>query len=542
MKYSSWNIKLKYPRNPIKEIVRERMKRSGFVLSPKYESLSDPKTIHDLSKASKILKKAITDGRTIGIFMDYDADGVCAGAILYKAIRMLKGDCEYYVPRRSEGYGLSRKALDDFRKKNVDLVVTVDCGIRNIAEIEYAKKLQLDIIVTDHHLIGEKKPKALATVHPALKNDNTFSQYSGAGIALQLARELLDKDEKTKWFLDLASISTVADVVPLIGENRVIVKYGLIVINKTRNLGLKYLIEKADLSKKEIGTYELGYMIAPRLNAAGRLARPIDSFRLLITQNTDEAKQLSEKLNKYNKIRQKQLSDSMEEALIITKKQELYQNNIILIRGKWNEGIVGLIAGKITQEYHLPSIVLAEVDGKLKGSARSIPKIDITKLISKFRNYLFSYGGHQQAAGLSLKRGRFKSLKNALEKEAKKIDKKIFARELEIDALVKMNDLNLDFARDLQKLSPFGMGNPQVVLCLKRIYVERMRLVGRDNNHLNLLLCSEDKFCKAILFNYNEKVFELEEGQEFDLAFRVMIDSWRGKDKINLHILDAKKS
>lgn len=541
MKYSSWNIKLKYPKDPIKEIARERMKRSGFILSPEYESLSDPKTIYDLDKASKILKKEISNGKTIGIFMDYDADGVCAGAILYKSIIILGGKCEYYVSQRSEGYGLSKKAVEDFKKKDVGLVVTVDCGIRNIEEIEYARKLQINVIVTDHHLIGDQLPNAIAIVHPSLKNNNSFSQYSGAGVALQLARELLDKNEKTKWFLDLASISTVADVVPLLEDNRVIVKYGLIVINKTKNIGLKYLIEKAGLSEKDIGTYELGYMIAPRLNAAGRLARPIDSFKLLITQSVDEAKQLSEKLNKYNEVRQKQLSDSMEEALIITKKQRLYKNNIILIKGKWNEGIVGLIAGKITQEYHLPSIVLTEVDGKLKGSARSISTIDITKLISKYKKNLLSFGGHKQAAGLSLKHNKFKSFKSDLEREARKLNEKKFIRKLEIDALVKMDDINLNFARDLEKLSPYGMGNPQIVFSLEKIYIKQMRLVGKYNSHLSLSLCDEDKFCKAILFDYNEKVFGLEESREFDFAFRVKIDSWQGKEKISLHIIDAKK-
>lgn len=541
MKYDSWNIKLKYPKNPIKEIVKERMKRSGFVLSPEYKSLADPKMIHDLPKAAKLIKKEIAAGRAIGVFMDYDADGVCAGAILYKTIEMMGGRCEYYVPQRSEGYGLSREAINVFKAKNIGILVTVDCGIRNVQEVEYADSKGIGVIVTDHHLVGDKLPQALAIVHPSLKSGSALSQYSGAGVAFQLARELLEKDEKTKWLLDLASISTVADIVPLVGDNRVIVKFGLLVINKTNNLGLRYLLKVSGLSDKNIGVYELGYMIAPRLNAAGRLAEPADSFRLLVTQDVSEAKKLSEKLNTYNEERQEQLKNSLEEALLYTKKHELYKNKIIILKGDWNEGIVGLISGKITQEYHLPSIVLTQVDGKLKGSARSISKIDIAELIGKYREHLLSFGGHKQAAGLSLEKEKFQLLKNALEEEVSKMDKGIFKSRLEIDALVAMDDVSISFIKKLEDLSPFGMGNPQVTLCLEGIEIERMRLVGKGNNHLSLSLCDKGILCKAILFDYNEEVFGLEEGERYDFAFRATIDSWQNQEKVSLNILDAKK-
>ena len=541
MKYDDWNIKLKYPKNPIEAIIKERIKRSGFVLSPEYGAISDPKTIHDLPKAAKLIKKEISAGRAIGIFMDYDADGVCAGALLYKAIEAMGGKCEYYVPQRSEGYGLSRQAVDVFKKKNISIIVTVDCGIRNVREIEYANKGGVGVIVTDHHLVGDELPRALAVVHPSLGKARAFSQYSGAGIAFQLARELLEKDEKIKWLLDLASISTVADIVPLVGDNRIIVKYGLLVINKTKNLGLRYLLRVAGLADKKVGAYELGYVIAPRLNAAGRLAKPEDSFRLLVTRDAGEAKALAEKLNTYNEVRQQQLKDSLEEALSDTNKRKLFKNNIIILKGDWNEGIVGLIAGRITQEYHLPSIVLTQVDGKLKGSARSISKVDITEVIGKQEKNLLSFGGHRQAAGLSLKKENFQLVKNALEKATNKIDRSVFKSELEIDALISMDDLNIGFVKDLEGLAPFGMGNPQVILCLKRVEIDTMRLVGKNSDHLSLSLCSKGKLCKAILFDYNEKVFGLKEGQRYDFAFRASIDSWQDREKISLNIIDAKK-
>jgi len=542
MKYDSWIIKSKFPKDPINSILRDR-KKSGFVLDPSYKDISNPQSINDLLKAKGILLEAISKGEKIGIFMDYDADGVCAGAVLYKALKYLGTECDCYTPQRDEGYGLTKNAIDIFAKKGVKLIVTVDCGIKNIDEVDYARKLGVKVIVTDHHLVGDKIPKAQAVVHPTLNSSKgSFGGYSGAGVAFQLARALLDDRGCSKWFLDLVSISTIADIVPLVADNRIIVKYGFLVLNKTRNMGLKFLIKEAGLGGGNIGSYEVGYILAPRLNAAGRVAKPQDSFKLLISEDKSEAKNLAKKLNKYNLVRQKQLSDSTEKALEIVTKEKLFLKNIIIIKGDWNEGVIGLISGRITSEYHKPSIVLTELDGKLKGSARSISSIDITEMIGRFDNLLLSFGGHKQAAGLSLKKENFNKFKKLIEDDSIKLDKKIFKRELIIDVLVDIEDVDISFAKKIGKLSPFGMGNPQPVIGLSRVLIEKMKLVGKGNNHMSLFICSKSKSCKAILFDYNHEVFEIEEGREYDIAFKVMIDRWNGGEKINLHIIDAKKS
>ncbi len=541
MKFDHWKIISKYPKDPIGVIVDQRQNKAGFVLNPKYSQLSDPDTINDLAKASALLKKTISKKEKIGIFMDYDADGICAGAILYKTLDSLKAKLEYYVPQRNEGYGLSKGAINYFISKNVKVIVTVDCGIKNYNEIRFANDNGVKIIITDHHLMDRKLPEATAIVHPAINRKKNKNDYSGAGVAFQLARSLTNDSQQVKWLLDLAAISTVADIMPLIGDNRLIVKYGLIVINKTRNLGLQQLIIGAGLNKK-IGTYEIGYIIAPRLNAAGRIAKPVDSFKLLITKDKTEAVCLADKLNRYNLIRQKQLTDSLEHAISIVEKKKLYKKKIIVIKGDWNEGIVGLISGKITAIYNRPSIILTPVDGKLKGSARSIPKIDITKEIGKSKSLLLSFGGHKQASGLSLPMSNLKKFITSLEKNMSRIGDNVYRKELIVDVMLKMDELNLSLAKAIEKLAPFGMGNPYPVIALDNVSLEKMKIVGKDNNHMSLTVCDNNIRCKAILFDYDEKIFELIEGAKYKLAFKIMVDSWGGREQVNLNIIDVKKN
>ena len=542
MKYDSWVIRSKLPKDPISAILEEK-KKSGFVLDPSYENISKPGLINDLSKAKAIILKAISKKERIGIFMDYDADGVCAGAVLYKALECLGAKCDYYVPQRDEGYGLTKDAIRKLAKNNVKLIITVDCGIRNTEEIKYAREVGVKIIVTDHHLLGDEIPKAEAVVHPTLNpTEGAFTGYSGAGVAFQLARALLGNRGYSKWLLDLVSISTIADMVPLVADNRIIVKYGFLVLSKTRNIGLKFLIKEAGLEENNIGSYEVGYILAPRLNAAGRMATPKDSFELLISNDKKKAKNLAQKLNKYNLIRQKQLSSSTEEALRIITKEKLFLKNIIIIKGDWNEGIVGLISGKVTNEYQRPSIIFTESDGKLKGSARSVPSIDITETVGKFSDLLLSFGGHRQAAGLSLEKRNFNKFKKLIEGDLAKLDRGSFERKLIVDALVDIDDINISFAKKIEKLAPFGIGNRQPVISLGGVRVEKMKFVGKENNHMSLFVCSRGRSCKAILFDYNQEVFEIEEEKEYDIAFKLMIDKWNGREKINLHIIDAKKT
>lgn len=541
MKFDKWTVKSKFPDDPLKAIVKEKEK-NGFILNPLYDDLSDPYLINDLSKAKDIILNTISGSNKIGIFMDYDADGVCAGAILYKTFKYLGGDCVYYVPQRNEGYGLSKKAIDKFHSQGVDLIITVDCGIKNIEEVNYANTLGIKVVITDHHLIGNSLPKAKALVHPMLGSSKAFKYYSGAGVAFQLSRALLDDRQQVKWFLDLAAISTIADIVPLVGDNRILAWYGFLVLNKTRNIGLKFLIKEAGLEGLKIGSYEVGYILAPRLNAAGRIAKPEDSFKLLVTNSKDEAKTLSARLNQHNLARQKQLSESVEEAFSIIAKEKLFLKNIIIVKGDWNEGIIGLIAGKITSQYNRPSIVFTQTDGRLKGSARSISSINIIRKLSRFEDLLLSFGGHKQAAGLSLEKDKFGDFKKSIESDFKKIKKDSFKKELIIDVLTSIDKIDLKLAKKIEQLAPFGMGNPYPIISLRGVLLDKIRFVGQNGNHMSLFVCDRDRMCKAVLFDYDHSIFEIEEGKKYDIAFRAVVNRWDNKEKVNLHIIDVKKN
>lgn len=541
MKFDKWTIRSKFPDDPIEAIIKEKEK-AGFILNPLYDDLSDPYLINDLSKAKSIILSTISDNGKIGIFMDYDADGVCAGAILYKTFKYLGGNCVYYVPQRNEGYGLNKKAIDNFHNQGVDLIITVDCGIKNIEEVNYANVLGINVVITDHHLIGDSLPKAKALVHPMLGSGKAFKYYSGAGVAFQLSRALLDDRQQVKWFLDLAAISTIADIVPLVGDNRILAKYGFLVLNKTKNIGLKFLIKEAGLEDLKIGSYEVGYILAPRLNAAGRIAKPEDSFKLLITNSKDEAETLSAKLNQHNLARQKQLSESVEEAFSIIAKERLFLKNIIIVKSNWAEGIIGLIAGKITNQYNRPSIVFTQTDGRLKGSARSISSIDIVHKLSKFDDLLLSFGGHKQAAGLSLEKDKFDDFKKSIESDFEKVKKDSFKKELIIDVLTSIDKIDLTLAKKIEQLAPFGMGNPYPIIGLHGVFLNKIRFVGKDGDHMSLFVCDQDRMCKAILFGYDHSIFEIEEGEKYDIAFKAVVDRWNSKEKINLHIVDVKKN
>ena len=541
-KYSKWEIFSRYPKDPIKEILKQRqVKDIENFLNPKYETLSPSHSIQGLKVGVERIRKALKNKEKIAIFADYDADGICGGAIVYRALKILGDEPEYYVPERLEGYGLSQSAVEKLKHLGISLLITVDCGISNDTEIAHAKKLGIDTIVVDHHQCPEKLPDAVAIIHPKVGRNVCFEDFSGGGVAYLLARSLLRERGLEKWLIDLAAISTVADVVPLLGDNRTIVKYGLLVINKTKNLGLKYLIQVAGLAQVEIGTYEIGFMIAPRINAAGRIAKPRESFELLVTDDKVRAKDLAEKLNDLNIRRQKMLDAAQEEAIKMVQSKKLDQRNLIILRGSWSEGIVGLISGKVTEYFHRPSIVLSEGKDILKGSARSIEGVNITDLIAAAKRHIKKFGGHTMAAGLSIEKDKFKDAEEALLRQSQKIDSKLLERVLKIDCLLDEKLLNIDFVDKLEKLKPFGVGNPKPTFALSGAEIISKRAIGRDKNHVRFEFKKGYKFFKGIFFDFAEENYNIQVGDVVDLAFSVKLDIWQGRKKIDLILEDVKK-
>ena len=539
----TWKVLSRYPADPIGSILKNRgiVDREEF-LDPKYIHLQDPLKIPGLKKAVSRIKKAIKNKERLGIFCDYDADGIPGGAILYKTLSKFTKNLHYSVPMREEGYGLNRSAVEFFKSSGVTLLLTVDCGVRNFEEIKYAKELGIETIVTDHHQLGDKLPDAFAIIHPLIKKENKleFRDYSGGGVAFMLARELLAGNKEEKLLLDLAAISTIADVVPLVSDNRSIVKFGLWVLNRTQNVGLRELMSVSNLEIGKIGTYEIGFILAPRINAAGRISEPQVSFELLTTSDRGEAKRLAKELNRLNGERQDLLEKAIVEAEEMVLKGGLQRNKIIVLKKEgWPQGIIGLVSAKITEKFYRPSIVISEIEGKMHGSARSIKGINITEIIGKTAEYLTSYGGHSQAAGLSLDRENFDGFERAILKESKKLNDKFFEKQLIIDALLKIEQVDLNLAEMQEKLEPFGPGNPRPTIALEDVEVLNLRNVGKTQAHAKAEICKGDHKCSIIGFNYERNGWKLEEGKKYDVAFSIKINEWNGSKKVDLVISDV---
>lgn len=541
MKYKDWQILNRFPDDIIGEILKSRkISDRDTYFNPNYKSLSDPFAFSGMKKAVERVKHAIEAKERIGLFMDYDADGICGGAVIFKTLSKFI-NIDYYIPHRHEGYGLNNGALDYFKKSGDKLVLTVDCGIKNNKEIDYANKLGLEVIVIDHHELSEDLPKAYEIIHPKISKNLKFKNFSGGGVAYNFVRGLNLSGEQEKWDIELAAISTVADIVPLIEDNRTIVHFGLNVLNRTRNMGLKKMIEVAGIKEGGIGTYEIGFQIAPRINATGRIDDPVSSFKLLIESDRKEVGVLAQKLQSLNLERQDVLEKSLEEAEKIIEKEMLYHENIIIVKSdSFNEGVVGLVAGKISDKYYRPSIVLTSHDGFWKGSARSITGVDITRVITVAEKYLRSFGGHPGAAGLSLTRENLEKFIKIIAKEALKIDPKLFERKLVIDALVHPAEVNLNLAKKIAKMEPFGYGNKKPIFALTDLKISSLRFVGKNSDHLKLSLCTSDSVHECMLFFAKKNGFEGEVGKTVDVAFSLNVNTWNNREKVDLIIEDIK--
>ncbi len=542
MKYHDWKILSRYPNDPVSAVLKNRqIKDPEKFFFPDYSTLPKSGDFPGLTKAAGIILKAKKE--KIGLFMDYDADGICGGAIIFKALAELKIKVEAYIPKREEGYGLSAAAVEHFKKVGVSLLITVDCGIRNNKEIDLSRQLGMKVVIVDHHQIGEI-PKADAIVHPLMTKNNKlkFRDYSGGGVAFFLARELLGSSGREKWLLDLATISSVADVVPLKETNRTIVKFGLIVLKKTKNLGLKELLKVANLDQESLSAYEVGFMIAPRINAAGRISNPRRSFELLTSDDPKVFKSAARELEDLNRERQDILQDTQDEAIKKVIKEKLDRNKIIILKGRsWNEGIVGLVASRIVEKFYRPTIVLCEKGEILKGSARSISGINITDLITSAGSHLLSFGGHAQAAGLSLNKNKFETFNNLLIKHAEKESDQLYRRILKVDAILHIKQIDFSLLRNLDKMQPFGIANPKPVFGFENVEIESLQYIGKDKNHCRFSICGNGDKRQCIAFRALENGLDIKSGEKVNVAFSLKSSYWQGREKIDLIVEDVQK-
>ena len=474
-------------------------------------------------KVIKILKEIKTKKQMVVVYTDYDADGITGGAILWETLYKLGFSAMPYVPdRKKEGYGFSLQGIDNVIKKfDPALIISVDHGITKVKEIAYARKKGVKIIVTDHHLKGEDLPKADAIFHiPAL---------SGSGVAYFFAKEI-SKHFKSltnnfeRDYLALASIGTIADLVPLLGPSRSLVKWGLEAFSKTNRPGIKHILKQAGIEGRKITPYEVGFIIAPRINAVGRLSDATDALRLLCTISEKRAYDLAQQIGRINVDRQALVEKSVEEAKQLVKKSKV----IILVSEKWHEGIIGLIASKIADSYYRPTIIMTKTDGFYKGSARSIPTFHITDFLKSLREYLVDVGGHKQAAGFTIEKQKLSKFITAVEKRADKIIKdKDLEKVIAADIKIPVSKINLELVRALEKLEPFGVGNPRPTFLSQGKLIEA-KSFGKTNNHLKIFIDS----LELIAFNQGERIKELSRGQKIKVVYSLEIDQWNGRERL----------
>lgn len=539
-------------------------------LNPDYqEDIFDPFLLKGMEKAIERIFKAISNKEKIIVYGDYDADGVCSSAILLKTLKKVDSsiDVSCYIPDRKQGHSLNNEAIEEFKNQGVKLIITVDCGISDFEKVELANNLGIDVIITDHHSIPEKLPQAFSIINPKQKDDQyPFKQLAGAGVVFKLVQALLNRivnyesrimsDVKgqmsdikcyEKWLLDLVAIATVADVCPLISENRTLVKYGLIVLNKTKNLGLQALIQEAKIS--QIDTWNIGFQIGPRLNAGGRMDHADKAFYLLTTDSPTEAAELAKEIETKNRERQN-ITDKLYQQ-IREKILPLVDEKKILIIGSENypKGIIGLLAGKLKDEFSKPAIVIQELEEKGDGSCRSIDGFDIVKTLNKCQDLLENFGGHPKAAGFSIKKEKIPELKKRLEEitelelKDKDLTPKIF-----VEAKIFPQEISWLMDEQIKLLEPLGEGNKKPIFLIENMEIKNLQNVGNNGKHLKLELgCPSSRLgtnlnFKTIAFNQGKEMENLQIEDKIDVVFNLEIDEWNNRKQLQLRIIDFKKN
>jgi single-stranded-DNA-specific exonuclease len=521
-------------------------------LNSKYEDLHDPFLFNDMEKLVSRVKKTVELNEIVYVYGDYDADGVCSSILMVEALRKVGiKEVGVYIPHREhEGYGLNNKAIDHIKSKGTNLIITVDCGTSNVKEVAYAKSLGIDVIILDHHKEPPELPKEVtAILNPHLTDEKyPFKNLAAVGVVFKVVQALWKSFNleigKEKWFLDIVCIATIADMMDLTGENRILVKYGLVVLNKTKRVGLNSLINTLQYKSKELGVYEVGFLIGPRINAAGRIEHATGAYELLETSDTAEADSLAQTLNTTNLSRQSETKRILDEALEQVRTQ-LESNKVLIAKGDtWSAGVVGLVSGRITQEFYRPSLVVTKTEKGITGSGRSIPGFNITDALEKSSEYLESFGGHEGACGFTLKSDKelddfVSTMNNIAEKEIKEED---LEKKIDVDTELLFDNINFNLVEEVDQLAPFGMGNTTPKFVSFGVRIDDMFLMGRDQNHIRLNLQQNGKTLQAVGFGIGKKWGDiLNAGDLVDIVYDIGINEWNNKKDIQLKIVDIKK-
>ncbi len=527
-------------------------------LQPKMTHLSNPLECPEIEKAARRLARAVRNGERIAVYGDYDVDGITSTALLIQFFNLLKANATWYIPQRiEEGYGLNREAIERLASDAVDVIVTVDCGITSTVEAQIIRDKGIDLIITDHHEPGSELPEALAIINPRLPGSaQAFREFSGVGLAFKLCwalAEVLSKQKKVapefrEFLLDamgLAALGTIADSVPLVGENRVLAKHGLTALSNSTHPGILALKDISNLAGSDVSSRHVGFRMGPRLNAAGRLWTATFSLELLTTRHADKAKRLAWQLEQYNRERQKIQGEMLDSSKEKIKNEIDLDSTRVIVLGceSWHPGVVGIVASRLVDEYHRPAVMIAIREGVGHGSARSVPGFHLPAALEASSDKLISFGGHSQAAGLKIRMEEVEDFRSLINTYAAIGMKEVHLQPaLHTDGPLHLKDISLSRVRELELLLPHGEGNPEPVFIAEglRVVGQPSRVGGLSGRHLSLHLRQGDVALRGIGFSMGDLLTQVEQHSgQVSIAFTPMVSKWRG-ESVELEIKDLR--
>ena len=535
--------------------VRDAQSAAKF-LKPELSALEDPSLMADIDVAADRIREAAAGKQRILVFGDYDVDGVTSCALMQGLLKLCGADCEVYLPRRCvEGYGLSKLAVEEVIARKPDLVVTVDCGIRAVDEVESLRAAGIDVIVTDHHPPGRTIPSAVAVLDPKRKDCTyPFDELAGVGVALKLAWAVARRFSRAKKVspelrsflmdsLGLVALGTVADVVPLVGENRVLVKYGLGVLSAGTPPGVRILADVARL-KGPITANDIAFRLGPRINAAGRTGKADDALELLLEKEAARARQLALSLDRANRERQRLEGRILRAAAALPEAKDDSRASIVLGSGDWHSGVVGIVASRLADRTGRPAALVAFDGEEGRGSARSVTGVDLGRALAECEGTLIGYGGHSAAAGVRVERGKLEEFREAFENAVRRqLGGGLPEPVLEFDAEVGPEDLSLSLAEEIVRLEPFGHGSPKPVFCARGMELGgNIRPLGADGRHFAFRASCGGRELRAVAFNFAHRRRELEDNawHPVDIAFELNMSAWSGPEGFELLVKDIR--
>lgn len=516
-------------------------------MNPKITSLRDPFLLKDMDRAVARINQAMDKGEKICIYGDYDVDGVSSTSILSLYFESIGYPVDFYIPNRlDEGYGLNDEAIIHIGEMGTDLIISVDCGITSVKEVETARKLGIDVVITDHHEPQEELPRAYAVIDPKREDCNyPFKGICGCGVALKLIHALSGDEEfyrNINRYLEIVALATICDVMPVLDENRIIVKNGLEIMGKGHNLGMRELLKVCGIDDTKIKSSHLGFAIGPRINASGRLGFSRLGVDLFTSKDPQRAQELAEAMNLKNEERQMVEAKILMEAEVIINENPHYDRDKVLVLASkgWHHGIIGIVASKLTEKYYKPTILLCIEDGLATGSARSIKGFDMFKALCECKDLMVKFGGHEQAAGLTIKEENIITLRDKINSIADyELEIEDLIEDINIEFELEEDSIGLDLVKDLHILEPFGIKNPTPYFMVRDYKVKKAYLIGKDKNHLKLSIEKEYAY-DCVGFNMGHLMEKFSVGDRVDLVFQLDENTFKGKTSLQMLIKDIR--